>query len=233
MRSSAARTARSASPSVATGVPHTAMTASPMNFSTTPPYRRITVLAASKYAESSSRTSSGSRASDSGVKPTRSQNRTEHIRRSATGTTAAWAGTTATSSVPQWPQNLACGATGRPQDGQPWASGLPHSMQNRSPASLWAPHEVHSTRGPPGSPPSVRDPERTGTAGPADGKRPGGRQSSVWTRVPLAVGVQLDDGDAPLTSASCGGTCPMSTSYSTGTGSPSSAWCSASSWLNP
>ena len=84
-RSRAARTARSASPSVATGVPHTAITASPMNFSTTPPYRRITVLAVSKYAESSSRTSSGSRASDSGVKPTRSQNRTEHSRRSATG----------------------------------------------------------------------------------------------------------------------------------------------------
>ena len=35
--SSAARTARSASPSAATGVPHTAITASPMNFSTTPP----------------------------------------------------------------------------------------------------------------------------------------------------------------------------------------------------
>ena len=37
-RSSAARTARSASSSVAVGVPHTAMTASPMNFSTVPPY---------------------------------------------------------------------------------------------------------------------------------------------------------------------------------------------------
>ena len=36
-RSSAARTARSASSSVAMGVPHTAMTASPMNFSTVPP----------------------------------------------------------------------------------------------------------------------------------------------------------------------------------------------------
>jgi len=35
--SSAARTARSASSSWATGVPHTAMTASPMNFSTIPP----------------------------------------------------------------------------------------------------------------------------------------------------------------------------------------------------
>ena len=39
-RSSAARTARSASSSVAVGVPHTAMTASPMNFSTVPPYAR-------------------------------------------------------------------------------------------------------------------------------------------------------------------------------------------------
>ena len=36
-RSSAARTARSASSSFATGVPHTAITASPMNFSTVPP----------------------------------------------------------------------------------------------------------------------------------------------------------------------------------------------------
>ena len=95
-RSSAARTARSASLSVAVGVPQTAITASPMNFSTTPPYRRITVLAVSKYADSSSRTSSGSRASDSGVKPTRSQKRTEHRRRSATGPGAGargWAGT--------------------------------------------------------------------------------------------------------------------------------------------
>ena len=36
-RSSAARTARSASSSLATGAPHTAITASPMNFSTVPP----------------------------------------------------------------------------------------------------------------------------------------------------------------------------------------------------
>jgi hypothetical protein len=40
-KSSAARTARSASSSVATGVPHTAITASPMNFSTVPPYSPI------------------------------------------------------------------------------------------------------------------------------------------------------------------------------------------------
>jgi hypothetical protein len=47
-RSRAARTARSASPSVAAGVTHTAITASPMNFSTTPPYRPITVRAVPK-----------------------------------------------------------------------------------------------------------------------------------------------------------------------------------------
>ncbi len=57
----AARTARSASPSTATGVPQTAITASPMNFSIVPPYRLTTVRAMSKYRDSSSRTSSGSR----------------------------------------------------------------------------------------------------------------------------------------------------------------------------
>ena len=56
-----------------------------MNFSTTPPYRPITVRATSKYRDSSSRTASGSRASDSGVNPATSQNSTEHTRRSATG----------------------------------------------------------------------------------------------------------------------------------------------------
>jgi hypothetical protein len=97
-RSSPARTARSASPSVATGVPQAAITASPMNFSTTPPYRPITVRASPKYSDSSSRTDSGSRASDSGVNPTKSQNSTEHTRRSATSspaTTACGAGTLA------------------------------------------------------------------------------------------------------------------------------------------
>ena len=84
-RSSAARTARSASPSVAAGVPHTAITASPMNFSTTPPYRPIPVRATAKYCDSSSRTVSGSRASVNGVNSARSQNSTEHTRRSATG----------------------------------------------------------------------------------------------------------------------------------------------------
>ena len=66
-------------------MPHTAITASPMNFSTTPPYLVITVRATLKYCDSSSRTASGSRVSDGEVKATTSQNSTEHIRRSAAG----------------------------------------------------------------------------------------------------------------------------------------------------
>ena len=60
-----------------------------MNFSTTPPYRPITVRATPKYCESSSRAASGSRDSDNRVNPTRSQNSTEHTRRSATGARSA------------------------------------------------------------------------------------------------------------------------------------------------
>jgi hypothetical protein len=42
--SAAARTARSASSSCATGTPNTAITASPMNFSTVPPWRSTTAF---------------------------------------------------------------------------------------------------------------------------------------------------------------------------------------------
>ena len=81
--SSAARTARSASSSRAIGAPQTAITASPMNFSTVPPYRPITSPARSKYRVRVSRTSSASRSAAYGVNPTRSANRTETSRRSA------------------------------------------------------------------------------------------------------------------------------------------------------
>jgi hypothetical protein len=77
-----------------------------MNFSTTPPYRSITVRASSKYRLSSSRTSSGSRDSDSDVNPTTSQNSTEHTRRSAIGASSgsapgATAGPTWRRAVPE------------------------------------------------------------------------------------------------------------------------------------
>ncbi len=156
-RSSAARTARSASPSVAAGVPHTAITASPMNFSTTPPYRPITVLATPKYRDSNSRTASGSRDSDKGVKPTKSQKRTAHTRRSATGsppgpetacTTPAgppsggtWSASA--SACPQATQNRLPKTTGSPHDGQAAANGAPQSPQNRLPAPGDAPQRAH------------------------------------------------------------------------------------------
>jgi len=47
---SAARTARSASSSRVNGTPKTAIAASPMNFSSWPPYRPITWRTVSKYA---------------------------------------------------------------------------------------------------------------------------------------------------------------------------------------
>ena len=65
--SSAARTARSASSSCATGVPQTAMTASPMNFSTMPPWRCTASEASVEVAALSIvRTSSASRSSANG-----------------------------------------------------------------------------------------------------------------------------------------------------------------------
>jgi hypothetical protein len=155
-RSSAARTARSASPSAATGVPHTAITASPMNFSTTPPYRPITVRATAKYPDNSSRTASGSRASDNGVNPTTSQNSTEHTRRSATGPAAATAsggvdvrtgGARSDNCCPQERQNGFPGVTGSPHDGQS-PKGVPQSSQNRSPSPRDAPHRGHVTTTP-------------------------------------------------------------------------------------
>ena len=142
-RSSAARTARSASPSAAAGVPHTAITASPMNFSTTPPYRPITVRARSKYCDSSSRTASGSRASDNGVDPTTSQNSTEHTRRSATGPAAGakTPGPAATASAaPHSPQNFWPGEPAIPHERQTSASAVPHSPQNFWPDGLSAEH---------------------------------------------------------------------------------------------
>ena len=155
-RSSAARTARSASPSVATGVPQTAMTASPMNFSTTPPYRPITVRATPKYADNSSRTASGSRASDSGVNPTTLQNSTEHIRRSAAdsragGKAGAGAGAASKRVAPHRRQKRFPGVSGSPQVGQPPPTGAPQSPQKRSPSAKGAPHRPHPNPDPPRS----------------------------------------------------------------------------------
>ena len=109
-----------------------AITASPMNFSTTPPKRAITVWAASKYRERSSRTSSGSCASASGVKPTRSTNRTEQTRRSASGTELS-----ADTVVVAWAAREPCGS---PSLG---VSRAPQMRQKGFPSDNAAPHAAH------------------------------------------------------------------------------------------
>jgi hypothetical protein len=74
--SRAARTARNASSSCTTGTPKTAITASPMNFSTDPPWRSTIAFMRSKYRASRARSASGSSCSPSSVEPVTSQNNT-------------------------------------------------------------------------------------------------------------------------------------------------------------
>src|SRR3990172_4811967 len=105
----------------------------------------MTSRARSKYRVRTSRTSSASRSSANGVKPTRAANRTETTRRSATAgafrpapVLAGDAVATAAPSnvdgpvngVAHWKQNLAPGGLVVPQDGQPAIIAVPHSMQN-------------------------------------------------------------------------------------------------------
>ena len=86
----AARTARSASSSRIVGTPKTAITASPMNFSTVPPCRSIAARAASKYRVITARTASGSRDSANAVEPETSQKSTvTSFRCSRAGTSAS------------------------------------------------------------------------------------------------------------------------------------------------
>src|SRR6516162_10236654 len=104
----------------------------------------------SKYWASRSRTSSGSRDSDSVVNPTRSAKRTVTSRRSAADagwTVGSRAGGTETgglaataSTVPHSPQNFCSGGLAVPHDGHTTASAVPHSPQNFWPEGLSAEH---------------------------------------------------------------------------------------------
>ena len=97
--SAAARTARSASSSCATGIPNTAMTASPMYFSTIPPWRSITSRMCSDQRCIAQRSVSESTRSPSAVEPTTSAKTTvTSLRRSRTGSAPA-------SEAPQAAQN--------------------------------------------------------------------------------------------------------------------------------
>jgi hypothetical protein len=79
--STAARAARSASSSDATGIPNTAITASPMNFSTVPPCRSSTRDTTSNQRPRIRRRSSASSVSPRCVDPAMSVNRTVTVLR--------------------------------------------------------------------------------------------------------------------------------------------------------
>src|SRR4029077_5478728 len=100
----------------------------------------ITPAASSKYRESNSRTSSASRFSESGVKPTRSAKRREKSRRSTVtvGRSADLAG--AARELPQSPQNRSPGSFAAPQSGHEIPSVVPHSAQTFLLARLSVPH---------------------------------------------------------------------------------------------
>src|SRR5919198_6160344 len=91
----------------------------------------------------SSRTSSESRDSDNAVNPTRSANKTETSRRSASGGAGgpAGAGTWASgvSAAPHSPQKRSPGSLSVPQAGQSTASGRPQLAQNLRPSRFSVP----------------------------------------------------------------------------------------------
>jgi hypothetical protein len=88
------------------------MTASPMNFSTVPPWRSSTARTASKQAPMSRRNVSGSSLSPSAVEPVTSVNRTVTVLRIPRPDPAA------SSAAPQRPQNRKSSGTLAPQAGQ-------------------------------------------------------------------------------------------------------------------
>ncbi len=108
----AARRARAGSSSWAIGTPKTAMTASPMNFSTVPPRASISSRAMAKYSPIRSRTTSASSDSARPVEPVMSANRRVTSFRSSP------AGAAASIGAPQWGQKANRAATSRAQDGQ-------------------------------------------------------------------------------------------------------------------
>src|SRR5690606_31394390 len=134
--SSPARTHRSGSVSVATGAPNSAITASPMYFSTTPPYCAMTRRVAEKKLVCTRRNSSGSVRSAYGVESTRSTKSTLTRRRSSS---AAVARCSPSRGAPQPVQKAASGANGRPQPGQARLSSAPQPPQNRSSAAAARP----------------------------------------------------------------------------------------------
>ncbi len=108
----AARTARSASSSWSRGRPKTAITASPMNFSITPPWRSSSARIASKYRVITSRSASESSVSPRLVEPLRSEKTIVTTLRVSCG------GRASASCVPHARQNRAISGFSTPQAAQ-------------------------------------------------------------------------------------------------------------------
>ena len=149
--SSAARTARSESSSVATGVPQTAITASPMNFSTVPPYRSmmsardlevlreelarllgVASLGRGREADEVGEEDGDEAALGRGCAQLRG-------RPSPAGALVAMSGD------PHSPQNFWPGRLDAPHDPQTACSGEPHSPQNFWPSALTWPQDAQVT----------------------------------------------------------------------------------------
>ena len=91
-------------------MPKTAITASPMNFSTVPLWRSIASVIAAKYRDITRRTASGSNRSPSAVEPVTSQKITVTAFRTSPATVGVDSG-----------------------------RGLPHALQNRAPSGFSTP----------------------------------------------------------------------------------------------
>src|SRR5512141_1296682 len=101
------------------GMPKTAITASPMNFSTVPPWRSIASVIAAKYRDITRRTASGSSRSPSAVDPVTSQKITVTVFLTSPAAVGADSG----SGLPQALQNLAPPGFSAPQFGQAAMAG--------------------------------------------------------------------------------------------------------------
>src|SRR6266498_2262820 len=169
------RTARSGSSSWTMGAPNTATTASPMNFSTVPPWRSMARRSRVKYELRVARTSSGSERSERVVKPTRSQKSTVTTLRSSPRVGAA-----SRSRVPQARQNKAMARLPWPQFGQAGIGEVyvPGLAANRAGAQALTGFLQGAYR------PDVVRPR----GGDWDGRRPDGRGQEEADRVPPGAG---------------------------------------------
>ena len=123
----AARTARSGSSPWTRGAPKTAITASPMNFSTVPPKASISKRRRAKYGCRIARTSSGSRRSARLVNPAMSTKSTVTTRRSSVAARCGFA----CNAAPHWVQKLTVKGLVRPHAGQTRRTTPPQDPQKR------------------------------------------------------------------------------------------------------